>query len=58
MHGQKLALQTKLFEGENVLKLEPNTIKIGIMDEEKNNCKLKRMYKKCKKKLFLLILDF
>ena len=44
---------------ENVLKLEPNTIKIGIMDEERRTTiNLKECIRNVKKGLFLLILDF
>ena len=47
MHGpEEVAFTNTLFEKvEDVLKIKKYSIKVGIMDEEKNYSKFKRMYK-------------
>ena len=56
MHGpEEVAFTDKIFSnGENVLKLEQNTIKMGIMDEERRTTvNLKECIRKQKKELYL-----
>ena len=61
MHGpDEVAFADQIFSKvEEVLKLKRNTIKIGIMDEERRtSSNLKHCIKRLKKELFLLILVF